>query len=82
MENFLNLSTLSLFLDKAKELVLRCRAVRDSGLQRDIKYSDRFEAFKNIAEKCVGVYVVRLCEGACVFHDFSVDMNEGVIIDS
>lgn len=82
IQRFLNLRLLSLVLDKAKESVVRCRVVRYSGLQRAIKSLEMFEAFKGIAAKRAGVYVVQLRDGACDVHTLVLDSNYGVIIDS
>ena len=66
----------------AREALIQFRAVRDGESQRAIQSADRGAAFRVLAAKRSGIFIVRLQEVKLVDHAVVVHADAGVIVDS
>ena len=73
---------LGLILHGAREAFIQCRAVRDGESQRAIQSADRGAAFRVLAAKRSGIFIVRLQEVILVDHAVVVHADAGVIVES
>ena len=71
-----------MILHGAGEALIHCRAVRDGEVQRAIQVSDRRAAFKLLAAKQSGIFILRLHEAKLFDPAVVVDADAGVSVES
>ena len=79
---YYNFRPLGRVFQRARETIIGCRVAREENIQMAIQSADRWAAFRALAGRTTGVFIVRLQEVRRVDHAVVVDAGARVIIDS